>query len=67
MAFRSIHLTVGAKDGCGSSTKHIGAYGSVSFAEFVAIPAERQCQRCLNGKLFAFMLRTQARAALPAV
>lgn len=60
---RAIHLTVGQKDGCGSSTKHIGAYMGVTLAEFNAAPRVRQCTRCLTGKLFAFVNRPAKVAA----
>jgi hypothetical protein len=56
---RAIHLTVGNKDGCGSSTRHIGAYMGVALAEFMSAPAERKCARCLGGKLFEFVTRTK--------
>ena len=60
---RSIHLSVGPKDGCGSPTKHIGAYIGVELVDFLKTPIDRRCRRCTSGKLFAFVTRQTKVAA----
>lgn len=45
------------QDGCKTASRHIGAYTAVSFEEFKKLPTAQQCQRCLNGKVFALWTR----------
>jgi len=57
MSKRAVHLTVGMKDGCKTSTKHLGAYMGLAYQDFQSMPEDRKCTKCLNSKLFAFVHR----------
>jgi len=61
---RKLHLEVNNQTGCKASHRHIGAYCSISFQDFSRLPADRQCSRCISGKLHALMVKNSVAKAI---